>query len=270
MSAQLPDPERHWPQPSRFKRGLAAGEQGQLAIWVTMPSFEIVEMLGALGVDAAIIDREHSGFDLSTAVSLIAACELGGMTPLVRPSRIDPQEVTRLLDHGAGGIVFPVVSGGEAAAAARASLAYPPAGTRGWGGRHVRGVRWVGPARQRTREYLQAADAAPASIFLIENEEGVENIEEILDRGRPDAVIFGWGDYGVCVGFDADAALQAATRVYGACRERGVGIGHDRAYAGAPEPYPGCFTMAGVDSMLISDALAAHIARLRGAEDASA
>ena len=74
---------------------------------------------------------------------------------------------TRLLDLGVGGIVFPMIESAADAAAARASLRYPPEGTRGWGGGHIRRVRWTGPEGLRTAGYLEAANANVLSIFLI-------------------------------------------------------------------------------------------------------
>jgi 2-keto-3-deoxy-L-rhamnonate aldolase RhmA len=172
--------------------------------------------------------------------------------------------VTRLLDLGVSGIVFPMIESAAQAEAARRALRYPPSGTRGWGGSHVRYVRWTGPEALRTADYLDAAGECLLSIFLIETPAGAGAIEEILDAGAPDAVIFGWGDFGVAVGFDPAASRTAAERVYRACRARDVGVARDPAAQLAPDFYPGCFTVAGVDSTLISDALRTHVQALRG------
>jgi 4-hydroxy-2-oxoheptanedioate aldolase len=252
-----------WPTPSPLQRALREGRDGQLVLWVTLGSTSIVEIAGAAGVDAVILDLEHSPFGLEAIEALTLAGESAGMTVLARPGGGDLRDVTRLLDLGISGIVFPVVQSAAGAAAARASLRYPPVGTRGWGGGHVRRLRWTVSPRLRSREYLEAANENVLSIFLIETPAGAAAIEEILEAGRPDAVIFGWGDYGAAVGFDPAPAREAAAGVFAVCRAHGVGVGLDPAQSLVPDFYRGCFTVAGVDSMLISRALGAHTNELR-------
>jgi 2-keto-3-deoxy-L-rhamnonate aldolase RhmA len=254
-----------WPGPSALQRALADGRDDQLVLWVTLNAPNVVEIAGAAGVDAVIIDLEHASFGLEAVEAMTMAAELAGVTVLVRPGGTDLNEVTRLLDLGANGIVFPMIETAERAAAARAALRYPPVGTRGWGGSHVRRVRWTGPDAMRTQAYLEASDRSVLSVFLIETPAGADAIEEILEAGAPTAVIFGWGDYGVAVGFDAAVAREAAERVYAACRARGIGVALDPLAQIVPDFYSGCFTVAGVDSTLISRALRQHVRELRGA-----
>jgi 2-keto-3-deoxy-L-rhamnonate aldolase RhmA len=89
----------------------------------------------------------------------------------------------------------------------------------------------------------------------------VDAIESIVAAEGVDAVIFGWGDYSVEVGFDADRCGDAAVRVYEACREAGVGA----ALTGGQDFYAGCFRIAGVDSLIMSAALGAAVERARAA-----
>jgi 4-hydroxy-2-oxoheptanedioate aldolase len=252
-----------WPRPSPLQRALSSGRDDQLVLWITINSPNIVEIAGAAGIDAVIIDLEHAAFGLEAVEAMVVAAERAGMTVLARPGGGDLGLVTRLLDLGVAGIVFPMIETAAQAAAARAALQYPPAGTRGWGGSHVRRVRWSGPQALRTQAYLEAAAECVLSIYLIETPPGAEAIEGILNAGAPDAVIFGWGDYGVAVGFEPAAARAAAERVYAVCRSRAVGVARDPAQQLVPEFYPGCFTVAGVDSTLISAALRDHVRALR-------
>lgn len=255
-----------WPQPSSLQSALADGRDDQLVLWIALNSPSVVEIAGAAGIDAVIIDLEHAGFGIESAEAMTVAAERAGMTVLVRPGGGDLRQVTRLLDLGVSGIVFPMIETAEHAAAARASLRYPPEGTRGWGGSHIRRVRWTGPDQLRTAGYLEAAGESVLSIFLIETPAGAEAIEDILDAGRPHAAIFGWGDFGAAVGFDPAPARAAAERVFAACRARGIGVGRDPAQALVPDWYPGCFTVAGVDSTLISTAFRSQVRHLRGEE----
>jgi 2-keto-3-deoxy-L-rhamnonate aldolase RhmA len=254
-----------WPRPSELQKALSAGRDDQLVLWIALDSPSVIEIAGVAGIDAVIIDLEHSAFGLQAAEAMAIAAERAGMTVLARPGGGDLSQVTRLLDLGVSGIVFPMIESPAQAAAARSALRYPPSGTRGWGGSHVRRVRWTGPEALRTADYLRAANECLLSIFLIETPAGAEAIEEILDAGKPDAVIFGWGDFGVAAGFDPATARTAAEHVYRACRARDIGVARDPATQLAPDFYPGCFTVAGVDSTLISAALQSQVRALRGA-----
>jgi 4-hydroxy-2-oxoheptanedioate aldolase len=254
-----------WPHPSALQTALSDGRDDQLVLWIALDSPHIVELAGASGFDAVIIDLEHSTFGLDAVETMTVAAERAGMSVLVRPAQ--PAQVTRLLDLGVAGIVFPMITSAAQAADARASMRYPPDGSHGWGGSHVRRVRWTGPDDLRTRAYLDAVDGSLLSVFLIEEPDGAAAIEEILDAGKPNAVIFGWGDFGVACGFDRDAALDAAGRVYAACAKRGLGVAIDPAAPGQPDFYPGCFWVAGVDSTLISAAFRSRVRELRPARD---
>jgi 2-keto-3-deoxy-L-rhamnonate aldolase RhmA len=238
-------------------------------MWLTLQSPNVVEIAGLHGVDAGIIDLEHTTDDPRDMQVMIMAAECSGMTALVRLPHVDPHLVGRVLDAGASGIVFPMISTVEDATLARESMHYPPVGRRGWAGAHARHVKWCGSELASlgpgllSPEFTLAADASLASIFMIENPEGVAHVDEILDAGRPHAVIFGWGDFLVHADFDRSQLEAARRRVYDACKQRGIGIAFDPA-GGADLPYyRGCFVSVGVDAVICSDAIAARVKDVR-------
>jgi 4-hydroxy-2-oxoheptanedioate aldolase len=234
----------------------------------------VAEIAGAWGLDAVIIDLEHTTMSLDTAERIIMASESASVTPIVRPPRLDTSLIGRLLDAGAQGIVFPRVEDGREAANARMSLHHAPMGTRGWGGAHTRHAMWQGssalmgrlPADKGvyTRDYVEKARSDVLSVFLIETVRAVENIEDILDAGRPDAVDFGRGDYSAAVGFDDAACDEAFDSVVRACRERGIGMNIPPNRA-EELFYPGCYTIVGLDALLLSRAIQDATSDARGA-----
>lgn len=235
-------------------------------MWITLPSTEVVEMAGALGLDCAVIDMEHGSTSLERAQQLISAAQGAGMTALVRAEAPDA-DIGRVLDLGVQGIVFPRIATAKQARDAAAAMTYPPTGTRGWSGAHSRAVRWTGTTasggtdpRMLSAAYLAAADASLARIFMIEDEQGVSEIDQILDDGKPDGVIFGWGDLTVTVGFDEVRVRDARTAVLEACRRRGVGVAISVVPQDDTTYYPGCFYSAGVDTTLLSSALVVRLA----------
>lgn len=255
---------------NRFREALAAGRRA-VAMWVTTPWIGVIDVLGAAEVDAAFIDLEHVSYGLEEAEHLIVACEAARVSPVVRPSGIDPDEVARILDAGAQGIIFPQVETVEQAELAVRCLRYPPRGVRGWGGAHTRYAVWGGgyaadffagrlpAAGVYCREYVEKAEGDALVVLLVETVAGVERIDHIAAVPGIDAVIFGWGDYSVEVDFDSARCRRAADAVHRACRRRGVGV----ALAPGEEFYDGCFGLAGVDSMHMSSALTAAVGRTR-------
>jgi len=113
-------PPSFWPKANRFRVALRQGGPPPVAMWITLQSANVVEMVGAHGVDTVILDLEHTASSPGDLQPMVVAAQLAGMTALVRPAGADRHEIGRLLDAGADGIVFPMVSSaGEAAAAAR-------------------------------------------------------------------------------------------------------------------------------------------------------
>jgi 2-keto-3-deoxy-L-rhamnonate aldolase RhmA len=255
---------------NRFKEALADGRPA-VAMWVTTPWIGTIEVLGASGADAAFIDLEHVSYGLAEAERLIVSCEAAGISPIVRPSGIDPDDASRILDAGAHGLIFPQVETEEQARLAVSCLRYAPAGARGWGGAHTRHAVWDGgysadffagrleSAGVYSREYVEKAESDAIAIMLVETVRGVENIDAIVSVPGVNAVIFGWGDYSVEVGFDAAACRAAAAKVYAACKQKGIGL----AVSPGDEFFPGCFAIAGADSMHMSGALRAAVERAK-------
>jgi 4-hydroxy-2-oxoheptanedioate aldolase len=264
-------PPPFWPKPNRFRAALRNGGPPPVAMWITLQSPNVVELVGAQGVDTVILDLEHTCSTSADMHSLIVAAQLAGMTPLIRPAGIDHHEIGRLLDTGAEGIVFPMVSSAAEAAAAARAVRYPPAGSRGWAGAHARHVRWTGSRpdgdgyRLLSQEFVTAADDSVATVFMIENRAGVEHLEDILDAGGPDAVIFGWADFTVDAAFDAARVAAARETVYSTCRARGVGVAISVVPRDKVEYYPGCFFSAGVDATIASEAVGARLSEVRSA-----
>lgn len=244
---------------NRFKGLLREGGPAT-AYFATIPWPPGLEIAGAYGMDAAIIDLEHSAIGLQTLEHLVAAAQSRGMTPLVRPPGMDVVMIGRILDLGAEGILFPHVETVEHAIAAARSMRYPPAGTRGWGGAHTRYALWQGRSvldgglpEDRgvySAEFVSRADAELVFGLLIETEAGVDAIDAILEVAEPDFVMFGRGDFSVEVGFDSDACDAAFEVVYHASRRRGIGLSLAPSQAG--RFYPGCFATVGLDALWLS------------------
>lgn len=251
-----------------------------LVIWTSVPWLPLYEVLADAGVSACIIDMEHSCLTMREVENIIIAAEGAGISPLVRPPQSDSLFVGRLLDAGAHGIVHPRV---ETAAEAERILRlhrYGPDGTRGFGGAHTRFALWPdasppSPEFDDVEErglgvnlknpvYAAASEAFALNILIIETALGVKNVNEIAAVDGIDAVIFGWGDYSVQVGFDAMRCRVASAVVREVFGQKGVGCGLRTGTEEVDQFYPGCFTLLGVDSVLIANSMRQAVAAATG------
>lgn len=140
---------------NRLKAKLAAGEV-VTAFMVTMPSVAMAQVLAASGVDCLTIDMEHGPIDISTLHAMVAATRGTEATPIVRVPWTEHWLVKPVLDTGAMGINFPMVSSVALARAGAAAVRYPPDGVRGVAPSYAPlrwGSAWRNTSNRRTARY---------------------------------------------------------------------------------------------------------------------
>lgn len=185
--------------------------------WITIGNPEITEMISLIGFDWLLIDLEHAPIDYQLLEYMLIGVK-NGTTPLVRVPFNDPVYVKRVLDVGAAGVLFPLISNKEDAKFAVKSTRYPPEGIRG-----------VGPRRAasyglRKKEYFEKADEVIV-VVQIETRDAVKNIEDILSTDGVSAFFIGPNDlsfsYG-CRTWKADEVRSAIIRVAEVSQDLGV------------------------------------------------
>jgi 2-keto-3-deoxy-L-rhamnonate aldolase RhmA len=191
--------------------------------WLQFGHTGVAEIMAKAGFDWLAIDLEHSAIDVSTAFALIQVVELAGCAPLVRLSGNDPVQAKHVMDAGAWGIIVPSVQSAAEARKAVAAVKYPPEGTRGVGlGRaHGYGTRFA--------EYVRECSEGSVVIPMIEQKEGVDRVEEIVDVEGVDAVFIGPYDlsasYGVPGELNHPLVVDAMRRVVETARAKGKAAG---------------------------------------------
>jgi 2-keto-3-deoxy-L-rhamnonate aldolase RhmA len=182
----------------------------------------VVELAGLAGFDFVVIDMEHTAHGLADVRRMVMACEIEGVTPLVRVPEVDEKLIGRVLETGALGIMVPMIETAEDAARAASAMHYPPAGARGTYS-HNRPSRY-GFAIESLPQYFAEADRELLLIGLIETPRGVANVGEILDAGV-DVAILGRGDLSSFMDLPGEPAhpsvMKAADHVFAAASERG-------------------------------------------------
>jgi 4-hydroxy-2-oxoheptanedioate aldolase len=172
-------------------RGWASGRPAVVG-WLQIPAPLSAEALSRCGYDGLVVDLQHSPIDLSDAVAMMTAIELGGAVPLARTRANDPGEVMALLDAGAYGIIAPMVETATDARRLAHALHYPPRGGRSYGPRR--------PSLRYGARYFQIASQTIVSFAMIETVPGLDNLDAILAVDGIDGVFIGPSDLALALG----------------------------------------------------------------------
>jgi 2-keto-3-deoxy-L-rhamnonate aldolase RhmA len=199
-----------------LKQALHAGKPA-FGVMCTFPSPPVVEMLGYLGFDWILLDNEHGSITVDTAEACIAAAELTGMAPIVRPVGNRPELIAPFLDRGAWGVQVPHVNTAAEARAAVDAVKYGPEGHRGiFSGGRPAGYGFKGS----TAEYATEANRQTLVCLMLEEVEAIENLPELVTVPGVDVYFIGSGDLSQSMGYTGQQAHPEVQRVM----ERGVEI----------------------------------------------
>ena len=209
------------------KRRLQNGEPS-IGTWLSLPSPEAAEYVADLGFDWLTVDAEHNAIDITSMSRMFGIIAAAGTAPLVRIPWNTAENIKRVLDAGAWGIVVPMVNSRAEAEAAVSAAKYPPRGTRSLGG-GMRAIRWAGTAD----EYSQHADDEILVVLQIEHIAGVEVADEILSVPGVDACFIGPNDLAASMGISLGIPLEsdhpdmiaAVAEIKAACLRNGVAPG---------------------------------------------
>jgi 4-hydroxy-2-oxoheptanedioate aldolase len=253
-------------QSNRLRARLAAGER-VYGLINSIAAPLLVEMIGYAGFDFVILDLEHVGVNPQTLEDLIRAAECCGLTPLVRVPGVEPGTILRALDAGAQGIVVPRVQDAQQARQAVCAARYHPLGERG-----ISGGRTTGFGTLPLAEYMALANREIMVVAMIEDADGVRNIEAIVAVPGIDMVLEGAIDLSQSLGLPAQAqhprVQEAVRRVAAACAAQGIAFCAIPRVDGQHEAW----CEAGIKAFLLGDdrgisarAMRAHLAGYRPA-----
>jgi 2-keto-3-deoxy-L-rhamnonate aldolase RhmA len=203
---------------NRLKHKLRAKEIA-LGSWITLDSAAIAEIMATAGYDWVVVDLEHSVIDLSGAASLIRTIDLCGAAPLVRLTSNDQDQIKRVMDAGAHGIVVPMVNSAAEATHAVAATRYAVAGSRGVGLARAQGY---GVTYQ---DYLHWQVDGPVVIVQIEHKDAITRLEEILTVRGVDGFLIGPYDLSCSMGIPGEFERSEFVDAIAHIREVGQRLG---------------------------------------------
>jgi len=191
-----------------------------LGSWITIGNTAIAEIMAKADFDWLVVDLEHSVISIDVAGELIRTIDLCGVAPLVRLTSNDPNQIKRVMDAGAHGIVVPMVNHPDEAALAVAATRYAPAGSRGVGLARAQGYG------VNFNDYLQWQTDGPVVIVQIEHKDAIERLDDILAVPGVDGFIIGPYDLSCSMGipgqFEQPEFISAMTHI----RETGKRLGY--------------------------------------------
>jgi 4-hydroxy-2-oxoheptanedioate aldolase len=244
--------------PNPLKAKLAAGGCAT-CIMATMPSVAVAQVLAASGVDCLIIDMEHGPIDVATAHAMVAATRGTGAVPVVRVPWAEPWLAKPVLDTGAMGINFPMVSTAALARETVRAVRYPPLGVRGYAP-SCAPVRWGLPPG----DYLRVANDEVLNIITIEEPEAIHRLDEILAVPGIDVAVIASFDLSMAMGipgrFDDPELVKLVAGAEAKIKRAGLPLGGVALTAEAKRAAGYRLLLVGFDVLLVDAAARAAVA----------
>ena len=249
-----------------FKAAIAAGEL-QLGCWLGLADPYIVEISAGAGFDWLLIDGEHAPNDLRSITAQLQVIAGRGSHAMVRPPIGETWIIKQLLDAGAQSLLIPMVESGAQAAELVDAVTYPPHGVRGVGSALARASDFAAIG-----DYLTTARDQICLLAQVENQKGMDALDNILAVDGLDGVFIGPSDLAADMGYHRQTR---SGRGQGRCagrhqadRRGGQGGGHPDAGSGLAGAMP-CLRRDFHRDRNRCDAVRPQYADIRGGRSAS-
>lgn len=180
--------------PNHMKHALKAS-QPQFGTLLNFGDPLVAELMASVGFDWLLVDTEHAPIDLATLATMFAAITRYPVAPLVRVHALAEENVKRVLDAGAWGVLAPNVRTRQEAERLVSACKYPPAGVRSLGA-----GRFALSFKTDPSTYFQRANDEILIIAQIEHIDAVRNIDAILSVPGLDACYVGPNDFCASMG----------------------------------------------------------------------
>lgn len=205
----------------KLKRG-----EPSIGTWLTLPDFFSARLMARMGFDWLTVELEHTPTSLESAAASIAMISDTGTAPLVRIPWNTGENIKRVLDVGAWGIVVPMVNTRAEAEAVVRAARYFPIGERSIGGQ-LHAANFETDAAS----YYARANEEILVVIMAEHVKAIENADAILSVPGIDAVFIGPNDLHASMGqpptFDSGNKqyTDAVEHVLKTAKKHGVAAG---------------------------------------------
>ena len=180
-----------------IKEKLQFGEE-VYGTWCMLPSPEVIDVIAKSGLDFVIIDMEHGSMDYTTAQRMTTSAQSEGCSAIIRTPRKDASNILKSLDIGSDGIIIPHVNSKSDVDNCIQYSKYPPIGNRSYSPYTRCGGYKTYP------EYFNNSNHDSFVSIIIEDKEGLDNIESIVSSPHIDMVYVGTYDIASSLGCSVD------------------------------------------------------------------
>ena len=195
-------------------------EKIQIGTWAEMPSAYVTNVMAKAGFDFSIIDMEHGIIDFGLAQNMVFAAHAEGKQAYIRVPAIEESWVTRTLDTGCDGIIFPQVKGVEDAKEAVRLCCFSPEGERGFnpfvpcGGYH-----------KVSSDYFEKENKRIKIGLILEGREVFTQLDELLNIPQISLLYVGQYDLSIALGIPGDVSNQKVLDLMSLTAKKAAGAG---------------------------------------------
>lgn len=205
---------------SIIKAKLARNEPVLLTqLHLTDPS--VFELASLMGFDGIWMDLEHHTYSMETATGLMRSARVGQSDIMARAAKGEYMRISRLLEAGAQGIMYPRCDDAAEAAEVVKWTKFAPLGKRGFDG----GNPDMPYVSMPMAEYIRAANEQTFIVIQLEEDGAIDNAEAMANVPGVDVLFLGPADFTVLSGipgqFEHPRVLKAVERVAKAAEKAG-------------------------------------------------
>jgi 2-dehydro-3-deoxyglucarate aldolase len=204
-----------------LRQSIASGHVS-IGSWMQISHASVAEIMGQAGYDWVAVDLEHGSISIHQLPDIFRSLELGGTLPLVRLAQGHPKDCKQALDAGAGGVIVPMVESADQLEMVRNACRWPPSGNRGVG---FSRANLFGKYFESYKNEAQA----PLLVAMIENINGLSNLDSILKVKGLDAILIGPYDLSASMGmtanFDNPDFISAIDNIKNLCTKNHIPSG---------------------------------------------
>ena len=171
-----------------------------IGTWCIIPSEISIDIICSTGIDFCIIDCEHGPITYETAQKMVITCESRNVSPIIRVGELEKSNIQKALDIAPHGIILPNITNQKQVSDLIRFAKYSPDGERGFS-----------PFTRSGNYSLETANSVTKFSnnnslvgINIEGDEGINNIDKILEFNYLDLVFIGTFDISVSLGVPGD------------------------------------------------------------------
>lgn len=180
----------------------------RLGTWAEIPSPYVTNVLATAGFDFSIIDMEHGIIDYNLAQNMVFAAHAADMQAYIRVPAIEESWVTRTLDTGCDGIIFPRVSSLVDAKEIVRLCCFAPEGERGFNP-----FVPAGKYHQVPSNYFESENKRIKIGIILEGKEVFTQLDQILSIPQINIIYIGQYDLSMALGIPGQVANPEVLKI---------------------------------------------------------